>query len=219
MRARTRAMTTQRVSATAGPGRGGSMVHKTKGVLAVVASLTLIAAAAACSTAEPPAGTSSSGGTGAGNASVTLCPNGGKALTDVYVRPKVKSSSNITVAVEEPAHDYNNNTASANNFSNSLFSLVQPSAWMVDSSTAVCTDGDLLASVTETSQSPLTVQFKIKPEAVWSDGVPVSCHDFYLQWLAAVSKATLKGNPAFDPAATTGFDQMDAPACSDGDKT
>ena len=36
-----------------------------------------------------------------------------------FTRPKVESSGNVTVAVEEPPHDYNNNTGAANNFSNS----------------------------------------------------------------------------------------------------
>ena len=189
--------------------------------LAAVASVPLFLTAA-CSTAETPSsgssGGTSSGGTTAGR-SATLCKPDG-SLTDVYTRPKVGSSGNITASVEEAVHDYNNNTSTANSFANSLLSLAEPSAFFVDSAGGVCVDGDVMTSVTEASTNPLKVVYKIKPEAVWSDGKPVSCHDFYLAWLASASTAKGKaGAPAFDPATTTGYDQMKAPVCSDGDKT
>ncbi len=192
------------------------MGRRARALVGVAASVILVTSA--CSTAEPPATTSSSAASSSGG--TTLCPNKGAALTDALVRPKVASSPNITAAVEEQVHDYNNNTATANNFANSLLSLTQPSAFVVDSALSVCTDGDIMSSVEQTSDSPLTLVYKIKPEAVWSDGEPVSCHDFYLAWLAATSKAQKKDKtPAFDPATATGYDQMKAPVCSDGDKT
>lgn len=173
--------------------------------------------AAGCSTAVPPSATSpTSAAVGAGT---TLCPNKGAALTDKLVRPKVASSGNVTAAVEEQVHDYNNQTATANNFANSLLSLAQPSAFDVDSNYSVCVDGDVMDSVEQTATSPLTIVYKIKSDAVWSDGQPVSCHDFYLSWLQGASKAVGKAGPAFDPATTAGYDQMKAPVCSDNDKT
>jgi len=173
--------------------------------------------AAACSTAEKqPGGSNSAAGPGQ---TATMCPSGGQ-LTDVYKRPKVAQSGNITAAVEEAVHDYNNNTSTANNFANSLLSVAEPSAFMIDSNLGVCPDGDLLTSVEQTSTDPLTIVYKIRPEAVWSDGTPVSCKDFYLPWLAANSKAKGSGGTlAFDPVTVTGYDQMKAPACSDNGKT
>ena len=190
-------------------------------LLAGAATLSLLTMAA-CSTAEPPSSNpsaSTGGGGSAPGASATLCPDKGAKLTDLYGRPKVKESKNISTAVEEPAHDYNNNTATANNFSNSLFSLTLPSAFFIDSNLDTCVDGDLLTSVEQTKDDPLTITYKIKPEAVWSDGQPLSCKDFYLAYLAGASKATTKGAPAFDPATTLGYDQMKPPTCSDNNKT
>lgn len=184
-------------------------------ILIGAAAFALIAAG--CSTADP-GNTTSNSSSGSG-ASATLCPNKGAALSDKLVRPKVASSGNVTAAVEEQVHDYNNATATANNFSNSLLSLAQPSAFAVDSDYATCVDGDVMDSVEQTSTSPQTIVYKIKSDAVWSDGQPVSCHDFYLAWLQAASKATGSDGPAFNPASTAGYEQMKAPVCSDNDKT
>ncbi|WP_375430417.1 ABC transporter family substrate-binding protein [uncultured Friedmanniella sp.] len=185
--------------------------------LAAVAAVPLLLTTA-CSTTETPTGGASSTGAGAGRGPTLCKPDG--SLTDVYKRPKVNSSGNVTAAVEEAVHDYNNNTSTANSFANSLLSLAQPSAFFVDSNLGVCVDGDVMSSVTEASTDPLSIVYKIRPDAVWSDGKPVSCHDFYLAWLASASAAKSKdGAPAFDPASSTGYDQMKAPVCSDDDKT
>ena len=79
-----------------------------------------------------------------------------------YTRPKVDSSPNVTVAVEEPPHDYNNNTGSANNFSNSLVTgLTLPSPIYTTSDLTLETDNDLMTSIEQTSTSPQTVVYKI----------------------------------------------------------
>ena len=171
---------------------------------------------AGCSTASD---SSSSSGSAAGGDKGTLCPDNADTA---FHRPKVDESDGITVGVEEIAHDYNNNTGAANNFANSgLSALMQPWAFIGDANLTVCQDGDLLDSAKVTSESPQTVEYKINDKAVWSDGEPVACKDFYLQWLQAVSKATGAGAdgaaaPSFDPAGTSGYDQMQAPECTDG---
>jgi peptide/nickel transport system substrate-binding protein len=125
----------------------------------------------------------------------------------------------VTAAVEGNVVDYNNNTGAANNFVNSVLNLVQPSAFFVDNKLGVCVDGDLLTSVEVTEEDPLTISYTIRPEAVWSDGEPVSCKDFYLAWLAATSQAkNSAGAQAFDPAGTTGYNQMQPPECSADNK-
>jgi len=150
-----------------------------------------------------------------------LAPNGDSIL----IRPAVASSPGVSVAVEENVHDYNNNTSTSDNFANSqMTSLVQPSAYVNDNTMKLFLDGDVMSSVTVTSKSPQVIRWKVNPKAVWSDGIAVDCKDFYLAWLQAESKATIKASdgssaPAFDPNSTSGFDQMDAPVCSDGGKT
>jgi len=198
-------------------------MRKTRAVGLTALAATAVLVLGACSTAQPSTSASSSAAPAesAGESS----SSGGSSDNTTFVRPKVDSSANVTVAVEEPPHDYNNNTGAANNFSNSLVtSLTQPSPFFTTDKLELQVDGDLMASIEQTSTSPQTVVYKINPKAVWSDGTPVSCKDFYLQWLAANSKATTPGEggaavPSFDPASTTGYDQMEAPTCSDNGAT
>jgi len=51
------------------------------------------------------------------------------------------------------------------------------------------------------SKKPFTLQFKIKKEAVWSDGVPVTVADFIFTWKAYV-------NPKNDVASRSGWDSI-----------
>ena len=207
----------------------------------VVTLTTLVSTAAlvlaACSTAEPTTASSSSGASTPASSSTGSAPvgsstaptsGGGTAAAGAdptFTRPKVASSPNVSIAVEENNHDYNNGTSTAANFANSqVGTLVQPSAYINDPDLKLYIDADVMTSVTETSKSPQTIVWKVNPKAVWSDGVAVDCKDFYLAWLSAESKATVKGAdgkpaPAFDPASTSGYDQMKAPVCSDGGKT
>lgn len=179
------------------------------GAFAFAATVAL-SVVAGCSTAETPSGDAPPRGVG----QTSACPAGG-TLTEMFRRPAVGPSGNVTAAVEGGIVDYNNNTAQANNFVNSVLSLVQPSAFFVDNELGVCVDGDVMSSVEITSEDPLTIRYTIRPEAVWSDGTAVSCKDFYLAWLAATSSAkNAAGAAAFDPASSTGYDQMQPPECS-----
>lgn len=184
---------------------------------AVAAAAVTAAMLAGCSTADD---SSSSSDTAAGGGDKgTMCP---EDTDKAWHRPEVAESGPITIGVEEIAHDYNNSTGAANNFANSgLSALIQPNAFIADPQSSVCQDGDLLDSVEMTSEDPQTVEYKINKDAIWSDGEPVACKDFYLQWLQANSKGTKPGEDGeaasvFDPAGTSGFDQMEAPECPDG---
>ncbi len=209
-------------------------MRRTRAVFAAALLTTAALGIASCSTAEPKAGGSSSsaaasgGGSASGSAGSSAegsSGGSGGASGAGFTRPQVASSPNVTMAVEEPPHDYNNNTGSANNFSNSLVTgLTLPSPIYTTSKLDLQVDNDLMASIEQTSTSPQTVVYKLNPKAVWSDGTPISCKDFYLQWLQANSKATAAGAdgkpaPSFDPASTTGYDQMNAPACSENGAT
>jgi peptide/nickel transport system substrate-binding protein len=168
-------------------------------------------------------GSSSSGGgsgSGAANGPTNADPNT-LALAQPYVRPKVPDAGTVTIAVDETMSSYNNNTSAANNIANPYIdNLVQPSVFFtndVSNVTKVQVDGDLMASVKVLSNNPQTIQYNIKPQAVWSDGAQVDCADFYYQWLA---------NPADDsPLAAPfeklgpGLDHIGNLACSNNNKT
>ena len=196
-------------------------MRRTRAVIVAALATTAALVVASCSTAEPSGG----GSTTSKPASSAPASGSASAEAGTYTRPQVESSPNITVAIEEGPHDYNNNTGAANNFSNTPVQAVTlPAPFYTTADLELLVDNDYMESVEQTSTSPQTIVYKINPKAVWSDGTPVSCKDFYLQWLAANSKATAVGDagtpaPSFDPASTTGYDQMEAPTCSDNGKT
>jgi peptide/nickel transport system substrate-binding protein len=78
-------------------------------------------------------------------------------------------------------------------------------------------NADLMLSAEVTNQSPETIVYKIKTEAVWNDGTPISADDFLLAW-----KLT-SGNPAnctkCKPAGTAGYGLIKSVVASDNAKT
>jgi peptide/nickel transport system substrate-binding protein len=169
-----------------------------------------------CGSSSPSGGSGSGPNSGSSNAD----PNA-LALSQPYVRPKVPDAGTVTIAIDETMSSYNNNTANANNIANPYIdNLVQPSVFFVNdinNKTQVQLDGDLMSSVKVLSTSPQTIQYNIKPQAVWSDGAQVDCADFYYQWLA---------NPAdSSPLASVfektgpGLDHIGKLECSNNNKT
>jgi peptide/nickel transport system substrate-binding protein len=69
-------------------------------------------------------------------------------------------------------------------------------------------------SAEQTSADPQTIVYKLKQEAVWSDGTPVSADDFVYLWKNL--NGSVKGN---DVASTTGYDQIKSVEGSDNGKT
>lgn len=137
----------------------------------------------------------------------TACSGGGGGTSN--------TSDAVTVITDKPWNAYNNATGDTTNSYNSFANIAAlESPFYLDDKNNVVLNRDLMTSVDVTNQNPQTVVWKINPQAVWSDGQPVSCKDFYLDWLAL--NGTAKD---FNGASTTGYDQMQAPTCSDNDKT
>lgn len=64
-------------------------------------------------------------------------------------------------------------------------------------------------------ESPMKVTLKIKPEAVWSDGTPITAKDYEAFWKWNNPKTC----PACTPAASAGYDVISAVTGSDNGKT
>lgn len=170
----------------------------------------------------------SGGSSGSGSDSQqNLKPGEIGGADQVFKRPKVSDIGDVSVAVEENFHNYNNYLGATNNIS-SVYALDQviPSPFivdLVDGKQIIKLDGDLMESVTVTSKSPMVVQWKVQKNAVWSDGAPIDCHDFYLKWFVSTSKAKVNGGTGdagtgFD-SASTGYDQISKLECADNNKT
>jgi len=59
----------------------------------------------------------------------------------------------------------------------------------------------------------LTIQYKLNPNSVYSDGVPMSCDDLVLTWAANSGRF-----PMFDAASTAGYSDIDRVDCQTGAK-
>nr|WP_245865122.1 ABC transporter substrate-binding protein [Rhodococcus kyotonensis] len=66
----------------------------------------------------------------------------------------------------------------------------------------------------------LTVRYVIAPQAVYSDGVPMTCDDLVLTWAANSGRFVAGANdlPLFDAASTAGYKDIDQVACAAGAK-
>lgn len=163
----------------------------------------------------------SGGGSGATNNGPSNADPQALALSQPYVRPKVPDMGAIAVSVDETFTNYNNNLAATNNLANVYIdNLVQPGTFFtndVKNASKVQMDGDLMSSVKVVTQDPQVIEYNVKPQAVWSDGAPVNCADFYLQWLAGAVDTGDVAN-AFQNV-IPGLDHISGIKCSNNNKT
>lgn len=96
----------------------------------------------------------------------------------------VTGEGEITMAIEKTINNWNTLSA-AGDISETVWvtSALYPSAFVIqpDGSTIEMNE-DLLDSAEVVQDSPTVVEYKINPDAVWSDGVPITADDFVYQW-------------------------------------
>lgn len=67
-----------------------------------------------------------------------------------------------------------------------------------------------------------TIQYRLNPDGVYSDGVPTSCDDLVLLWAARSGRYTKPGDrgpiPVFDAADTAGYADIERVECQPGSK-
>jgi peptide/nickel transport system substrate-binding protein len=128
-----------------------------------------------------------------------------------------KQGGTIVVALEKKIQNWNTVDADGNTFETGLINnaiLQVPYNQQPDNS--VSWNKNLLSEEPKVlSQDPQTVQYKIKKEAVWDDGTPISAKDFQFHWKIANNKDC----PECTPASTTGYEVIDKIEGSDDDKT
>lgn len=96
----------------------------------------------------------------------------------------LKKSTSVNVSFNQPFYSANSSTdhgnATANNnilyMTNDSFTYYTPNLQRVPNNS--------YGTMTRTSESPLTVQYKLADTAKWSDGVPVTAADLMLTWAA-----------------------------------
>jgi peptide/nickel transport system substrate-binding protein len=129
---------------------------------------------------------------------------------------KVKSGGTLTYTIEKKITGWNINDTDANTFDFAeVLGGVLPSAYIAYPDFSVNLNSDMLASAEQTSTSPQTIVYKIKPEAVWDDGTAISADDF----IYAFQTRNTKDCKDCAPASSAGYDQMKSVTGSDNGKT
>lgn len=141
----------------------------------------------------------------------------------------------VTYAAEQEYTAYNNATADQVLFANTLvLNMVQPGPFISMPDLTFQLWEDMMVSAEVTSEDPQVVEYVIQPTAVWSDGEPIDCDDFYLAWIASNGKlqtpnpdytgpdaVDADGNPIsefipdFNTAGTTGYEDIESLECSE----
>jgi peptide/nickel transport system substrate-binding protein len=81
--------------------------------------------------------------------------------------------------------------------------LVYPSVFRIHPDFSVQLDKTLMLNAELTSHDPQTITYTIRPEARWSDGVPITADDFHYLW------QHLNGtNPKTDAYTVTGYERI-----------
>jgi peptide/nickel transport system substrate-binding protein len=130
---------------------------------------------------------------------------------------ETKQGGTIVVGLEKKIQNWNTQDADGNTFETGLIlNAILPVPYVQQPNNSVAWNKNLLAEEPKvTNQEPQTVQYKIKKEAVWSDGTPISAKDFIYYWKAA------NGTDCLDctPASSTGYELIEKIEGSDEDKT
>jgi peptide/nickel transport system substrate-binding protein len=143
------------------------------------------------------------------------CGGGGGGGGDNSSASSTKEGGILTCAADQAPTGFNPNTSKDNGTSVLwVVNRVYPSVFHANPDYTVSLDSDLMESAELTSQDPQTITYKIKPAAVWSDGVPVNADDFVYMWESSNGR-----NKHNDVATTTGYEDIKSVTGSDNGKT
>jgi peptide/nickel transport system substrate-binding protein len=91
-----------------------------------------------------------------------------------------------------------------------VLAQVWPSAFYTGTNGTPSLNTTLLTSATEVSMDPQTVVYRVNPLAVWSNGVPITYHDFVYNWEAQSGKSSFRdvAGARFTPLDEAGYDDI-----------
>ncbi|HLX21221.1 MAG TPA: ABC transporter family substrate-binding protein [Gaiellaceae bacterium] len=154
---------------------------------------------------------------GGGSSNSSGAASGGGTTTSA-----VKSGGSLTFALDEDIAGFNVLNASQAEFVTAeILDQVWPSVFIVQPSLKPVLDTDIVTSAKLTKKSPQTVVYTINPKAKWSDGTPINADDFIYNWQSqsGSSKFTDLGGKPYEPASTSGYNQIQSVTGSNGGKT
>ncbi|MFL6217711.1 MAG: ABC transporter substrate-binding protein, partial [Actinomycetes bacterium] len=108
---------------------------------------------------------------------------GGGGNTSGGSSGQVQQGGTLNYAADQEPTGFNNNTSKDNGTSvlNVVINMFPP-VFRLHPDYSVQLNNELMDSAEQTSADPQTIVYKIKQEAVWSDGTPVSADDFIYLW-------------------------------------
>jgi peptide/nickel transport system substrate-binding protein len=122
----------------------------------------------------------------------------------------------LTLALEKTIPNFNIWDGAGNTYeTGQVMSGLLPSVFIINPDGTVTLNGNMMAAADIKTQSPLTIVYKIKPEAVWSDGEPINADDFIYDYKIRNGR-DCKDCPV---SGTTGYSQVESVTGSDGGKT
>jgi peptide/nickel transport system substrate-binding protein len=179
---------------------------------AIAVPLLVIAlGAAAC-------GSSSSGGNGGGAAKGPSPSSSTPKVPTEDINPKpvsdLKQGGTMTWSLDQFSTQWNVNQLNGLEAStvNVMYSMM-PVPQLSDSKANISFDPNYWTSAKLISSSPQTIEYKLNPQAKWSDGVPITEADFKAQWTALNGK-----NKAYQVAGSTGYNQISSVSQGSGGK-
>jgi peptide/nickel transport system substrate-binding protein len=134
---------------------------------------------------------------------------------NVIANDPVRDGGSITMALEKDVPNFNSLSGDGSGLeAQMVVNGIFPATYtqLPDFTTRI--NSDLLDSAEVTKTSPQTVVYKIKQNAAWSDGTPISADDFAYNW------QTQSGtDPDYSAASSTGYEDITGVQGSDGGKT
>jgi peptide/nickel transport system substrate-binding protein len=162
----------------------------------------------------------------AGTIALAACSSSGSSSSSTpsssSSASSVKSGGTFTYALVQDVAGFNINQATDSEFVlQEIMNQIWPTVYVIPNTLLPQLDTNYVTSATVTSTSPQTVVYQINPKAVWSDGVPFNAADFIYNWQANSGnpKYTDVGGKAYEPASTSGYNQVKSVTASNGGKT
>ena len=171
-----------------------------------------------------PAGRHRAGWVGAASLMVALtlsaCGSGGGASSPPTVTYVPALGGTLTIGVDQQPAGCNPNTTAGNTVADRmLLEPVLPSSFLVSDTGLSQYDQAVIVQAELQSTTPETVVYTIDPQAVWSDGVPITAKDFIYAWHE--QRGVFSGLPVGSPdvASTAGYDDIKSVVGSNKNKT
>ncbi len=194
----------------------------TRGMALVSAALVATLGVAACSSSGNGGGSGNGNGTGTSSgtapAPATNSNGGTSGLVAEDINPQpasaLKQGGTLIWGIDQYSTQWNYNEVDGPESSTAnVMNALMPQPFVSDAKANVTPDPDYVTSAAVTSAKPQTVEIKLNPKAVWSDGKPITEADYAAQWKALNGKTK-----AYQVAGTTGYDQISSVTQGSGGK-